>query len=173
MDVAHAMCVKAAQSGLPTTGGRIEALPFADATFDAVFSSLVLQWVPEWQKAVAEMQRVLKPGGVLAISTFGAATLKELKESFAAVDRYAHVSAFAPRFGNAEKEIITEHYTNLLALMRQLKRIGARNKMLFRRKSLMTRGQMERAERRYSERFGGPSGLPVTWEILYSVTRKP
>jgi malonyl-CoA O-methyltransferase len=173
LDVAYAMCAKAAGPDAPAINGSVDALPFTDNTFDVVFSSLVLQWVPDWKKAMEEMQRVLKPGGLLAISTFGPHTLKELKESFAAVDKYSHVSSFIPREAFAETQTITEYYPDVLALMRHLKIIGARNKLLGRRKSIMTRGQMTRVEQRYKERFGVAAGLPVTWEILYSVIVKP
>ena len=46
-------------------------LPFADATFDLVTCFLVLPHVPEDTTAVAELVRVLKPGGMLALSGHG------------------------------------------------------------------------------------------------------
>ncbi|TIQ31817.1 MAG: class I SAM-dependent methyltransferase [Mesorhizobium sp.] len=42
------------------------ALPFADDTFDRALALLVLHFVPEAGKAVAEMRRVVRPGGVVA-----------------------------------------------------------------------------------------------------------
>ncbi|OWZ94195.1 SAM-dependent methyltransferase [Sinorhizobium sp. LM21] len=42
------------------------ALPFADASFDRAMALLVLHFVPESGKAVAEMRRVTRPGGVVA-----------------------------------------------------------------------------------------------------------
>ncbi|RPI60738.1 MAG: class I SAM-dependent methyltransferase [Planctomycetaceae bacterium] len=42
--------------------GDIQALPFADETFDAVFSFSVLQYV-DWPAAIRQCRRVLKPGG--------------------------------------------------------------------------------------------------------------
>ncbi len=43
-------------------------LPFADGTFDCVIASEILEHVPEDEKAIAELVRVLKPGGALAIT---------------------------------------------------------------------------------------------------------
>jgi ubiquinone/menaquinone biosynthesis C-methylase UbiE len=43
--------------------GDAEELPFADTRFDAVFDFGALHHVPDWQRSVAEIQRVLKPGG--------------------------------------------------------------------------------------------------------------
>jgi SAM-dependent methyltransferase len=42
------------------------ALPFADDGFDRAMAMLVLHFVPEAGKAVAEMRRVVRPGGVVA-----------------------------------------------------------------------------------------------------------
>jgi SAM-dependent methyltransferase len=39
------------------------ALPFPDGAFDRAFSLLVLQFIPESERAVAEMRRVVRPGG--------------------------------------------------------------------------------------------------------------
>lgn len=41
-----------------------EALPFPDQTFDMVYSSHVLEHIPDQQKALKEIYRVLKPGGI-------------------------------------------------------------------------------------------------------------
>lgn len=46
------------------------ALPFADAQFDHALSMLVLQFVPEADKAIGEMRRVTRPGGTVAAATW-------------------------------------------------------------------------------------------------------
>jgi SAM-dependent methyltransferase len=43
-------------------------LPFADAAFDDVVASLVLHYLRDWQPTLAELRRVLKPGGRLIAS---------------------------------------------------------------------------------------------------------
>ena len=47
-----------------------DRLPFPDATFDAAMSSFVLQLVPSRPRALREIRRVLRPGGLLAYVTW-------------------------------------------------------------------------------------------------------
>jgi len=49
--------------------GSVYALPFEDASFDAVFSHALLEHLKEPVKAAAEFRRVLKPGGVIGVCT--------------------------------------------------------------------------------------------------------
>jgi 2-polyprenyl-6-hydroxyphenyl methylase/3-demethylubiquinone-9 3-methyltransferase len=49
--------------------GRLERLPFADGAFDAVVAADVLEHVPDLPAAVAELARVLTPGGRFAFDT--------------------------------------------------------------------------------------------------------
>ena len=58
-------------------------LPLASASVDLVFSNLMLQWCQPPDAALAEVRRVLRPGGFLAFSTFGPATLQELRSAWA------------------------------------------------------------------------------------------
>ena len=48
--------------------GDALALPFRDATFDRVLCSEVLEHIPDDEGAMAELARVLKPGGTMAIT---------------------------------------------------------------------------------------------------------
>lgn len=47
--------------------GDAQALPYADGAFDAAISGLVLNFVPDRAKMIAEMARVARPGGVVAL----------------------------------------------------------------------------------------------------------
>ncbi len=69
--------------GLPfaaLTGVTADAveLPFADASFDAVIAMHMLYHLPDPSLAIAEMFRVLRPGGVLAVTTNGAGNMAEI-----------------------------------------------------------------------------------------------
>lgn len=57
-----------------------QALPFAEAAFDAVIANHMLYHVPDRPRALAEFRRVLRPGGRLYAATNGEAHLRELHE---------------------------------------------------------------------------------------------
>ena len=58
--------------GLPieTIEGDAEALPFADASFDAVISALGVMFAPDHERTAAEMLRTCRPGGTIALANW-------------------------------------------------------------------------------------------------------
>lgn len=67
--------------------GDAEALPFADGAFDAVVSQFGHMFAPRPDVAVAEMLRVLRPGGTVAFSTWPPELF--IGRMFALIGRYA------------------------------------------------------------------------------------
>src|SRR5688572_12620460 len=64
---------RAAEEGLSDItwkAGDAEALPFPDASFDVVVSSCGLMFAPDQAKVAAEVARVTKPGGRIAIQAW-------------------------------------------------------------------------------------------------------
>src|SRR5215471_9723575 len=61
---------KASDSRLIFEQGDAAALPYADGAFDAALSLLVLNFVPDAERAALEMARVTKPGGLVAACEF-------------------------------------------------------------------------------------------------------
>lgn len=49
--------------------GSADALPFSDACMDVCLAPELLEHVPDWQASLRELTRILKPGGVLYLST--------------------------------------------------------------------------------------------------------
>jgi SAM-dependent methyltransferase len=58
----------------------VQAIPYPWATFDAVIANHMLYHVPERERALAEVQRVLRPGGRLYAATGGENHMAELYE---------------------------------------------------------------------------------------------
>lgn len=72
---------RCAPLGFASVSGQqadVAALPFADQSFDVVIAMHMLYHVADQEKAVAEMHRVLRPGGTLAVTTNGVGDLKQL-----------------------------------------------------------------------------------------------
>jgi len=70
IDVSPAMLAQA--RGLPVARASAQALPFAATTFDLIWSATMLEFVADPVGAVAEMARVLRPGGRLVVGTINA-----------------------------------------------------------------------------------------------------
>ena len=62
VDASEAMVAAARARGIAADVASAESLPYADASFDAVFSNAVLHWVRDHDAMMAEVRRVLKPG---------------------------------------------------------------------------------------------------------------
>ncbi|ADI14835.1 class I SAM-dependent methyltransferase [Truepera radiovictrix] len=74
-----------------------QALPFADAAFDAVIANHMLYHVPDLPRALTEVRRVLRPGGTLFAATNGREHLLELDALTRALTPEGVVSAFSRR----------------------------------------------------------------------------
>ncbi|MFP7723256.1 malonyl-ACP O-methyltransferase BioC [Lysobacter sp. A3-1-A15] len=154
------------------------ALPLRESSVDVLFSNLCLQWVEDLPAVFAGFRRVLKPGGLLLVSTFGPDTLHELRTAFAQADDAPHVSLFPAigQFGDAliaagfkdpvlDRDEFVLHHDDLGGLMRELRTLGATNAMAGRRRHLTGRSRFARAAAAYPHTDGR---LPATWEVIYA-----
>jgi SAM-dependent methyltransferase len=66
--------------GLDASLADVQSLPFADASFDVVVAAWMLYHVPDLDRGLAEIARVLRPGGRLVAATNSTAHLLELRE---------------------------------------------------------------------------------------------
>jgi ubiquinone/menaquinone biosynthesis C-methylase UbiE len=89
---------KASRAGLEIDFrvGVIESLPYPDATFDTVTSSLMMHHLPEHlrSKGLAEIRRVLKPGGRLLIADITRLGPSFLERFFTLLLRHGHAMQF-------------------------------------------------------------------------------
>jgi malonyl-CoA O-methyltransferase len=154
------------------------SLPLADSSVDVLFSNLCIQWIDDLPALFDEFRRVLRPGGYLALSTFGTDTLHELRAAWAAADRTPHVSAFAPiaLVGDAllsagfrdpvlDVEHFALHYPDAAGVMRELKALGATNADARRARGLTGKRHFRRVLDAY-EQFRADGVLPATYEVI-------
>ena len=189
MPMLHAACANTRGYWLrareiPRINADLRALPFADGSFDLLFCNLALQWVEDLPAAFAGFRRVLKPGGMLLVSTFGGETLAELREAFAAADALPHVSPFtaiAP-FGDAlvaagfrepviDRDVFVESHTHFRDILESLRAMGATNALQARRRTLSGRARFAAAEAAHPRDAAG--GFPLRWEAIYAQAWAP
>ena len=169
--------------GVPLVCADVQSLPLAAASVDLFWSSLMLQWCNRTDLAFAEAQRSLCSGGQFVFSTFGPATLHELRDSFA--DGHTHVSRFpgsdelqaqlaAAGFSDIRIEARAEvlHYADVRSLMLELKAIGAHNATAGRARGLTGKRGWQAMLANYETRRMS-NGLPATYELFYVSARKP
>ncbi len=83
---ASAMMVAGARArGLTVEEGSAESMPFLDRSFDAVFSNAALHWVRDQDAMMAEVHRILRPGGRFVAEMGGHGNIAAIRVGFAAV----------------------------------------------------------------------------------------
>jgi len=159
----------------------MQALPLAPSSLDLLWSSLMLQWCNRTDLAFAEARRCLREDGRFVFSTFGPATLQELRDSFA--DGRTHVSRFpdadelqaqlvAAGFAEVKIEARSEvlFYPDVRSLMLELKAIGAHNATAGRARGLTGKRGWQAMQENYAARRT-TEGLPATYELFYVSAR--
>jgi SAM-dependent methyltransferase len=164
-----------------------EALPFRDASLDLVVSGLALQFVNDLPGVLVQIRRALKPDGLFLAALLGGETLTELRQSFAAAEsemeggaspRVApfadlrELGALLQRAGFAlpvtDVDRVTVRYDTVFGLMHDLRRMGATNALLSRRRMPLRRATLLRLAEIYAERFADGDGrLRATFEIVW------
>jgi malonyl-CoA O-methyltransferase len=182
LDAAFGMCAEARKKGLPSLHARAETLPLRNEAVDMVVSNLMLQWLPATERFFGEAERILKPGGLLAVANFAQGTLAELSKAFAAAGEKHRVSDFVASAELVKKieaagfeviveqhETITEHYADLPDLCAYLRAIGANNKRLNRPRGMLTMRKLREVAMVYPREA---AGIPASWEVQTVIARK-
>jgi len=172
--------------GLRVTADE-ETLPFAERSLDLVVSALALQFVNDLPGALIQIRRALKPDGLLLAALIGGDSLTELRSAFAAAESEVEggisprVAPFADirelggllqRAGFAlpvvDSERVAVRYDSALALMRDLRCMGATNILHERLRTPLKRSTLERVMAIYADRFADADGrVRATFEIIW------
>ena len=162
-----------------------EALPLREGSFDLVVSGLALQFANDLPGVLVDPTRSGRtacPGGAGRRRK-----LIELREAFAAAEAEIEggvsprvapfadlrdLGALLQRAGFAlpvtDVDRLTVRYATPLALMHDLRRMGATNALVERRRQPLRRATLRRMMEVYARRFAGPDGrVPATFEIVW------
>ncbi|HEU5272336.1 MAG TPA: methyltransferase domain-containing protein [Xanthobacteraceae bacterium] len=185
------IAIDANAQGFDAAGPRVvadeEALPVADGSLDLVVSALALQSVNDLPGTLVQIRRALKPDGLFLAALLGGDSLAELRQSFAAAEaevdggvspRVApfidarEAGALLQRAGFAlpvtDIERITARYASPFGLMADLRRMGATNVLVERRRTPLSRATLRRMVELYAERFADPDGrVRASFDIVW------
>jgi SAM-dependent methyltransferase len=172
---------------IPQPEAAQEALSLAPASLDLVLSALAFQFVNDLPGVLAQIRRALKPDGLLLAAMLGGDTLTELRQSFAAAEAECEggvsprvapfadlrdIGALLQRAGLAlpvtDVDRIVVRYDNAFALMQDLRRMGATNILLERRRKPTRRTTLLTMAQVYAERFADPDGrIRATFDVIW------
>lgn len=166
----HVICAEA--SRLPLPAGSV----------DMVVSNLMLPWCLPPDGVFAEVRRVLAPGGLFLFSSLGPDTLTELRQSWAVADEGRHVhpfmdmhdvgdalirEGFADPVMDVERLVVT--YSDVDALLRELRASGASNALRGRLQGLGGRGRLRAMKSAYDGFRDPQERIPATCEVVYGL----
>jgi SAM-dependent methyltransferase len=93
-DASPAMVEAARARGIAADHAQAEQLPYPDGAFDAVFSNAALHWVRGQDAMLAQVHRVLRPGGRFVAEMGGHGNIAAIRVAFLAVlARHCHSEA--------------------------------------------------------------------------------
>jgi len=172
---------------VPSVVADEEILPFAPASFDLITSNLSLHWVNDLPGTLAQVRQVLRPEGMFLATLFGGDTLYELRACLLEAEMVVTGGA-SPRVSPSltmqtasgllqragfslpvtDQEVITLTYSNIFALMRDLRGMGEVNAHAQRLRHPTRRAVFDLANTLYIKRFGLSDGrIPARFEILF------
>jgi SAM-dependent methyltransferase len=176
----------AAPRGIDIVIGDEEALPFAAASLDLAVSALALQFVNDLPGVLAQIRTALRPDGLFLAAFVGGESLHELAEVFASAESevtggasprvapFVEVRAaggLLQRAGFAlpvvDQDRLTVRYDDAIALMRDLRAMGAANPLAERARHPLRREVLARAAAAYAERFADADGrIRASFDII-------
>jgi SAM-dependent methyltransferase len=164
-----------------------EPLPLEPESLDLAVSALAFQFVNDLPGVLAQIRRALKPDGLLLAAMIGGDTLTELRQSFAAAEAECEggmsprvapfadlrdVGALLQRADFAlpvtDVDRVVVRYDSAFALMADLRRMGATNVLVERRRIPSRRATLLRMAQIYGERFADPDGrIRATFDVIW------
>src|SRR5579872_4164913 len=165
----------------------VERLPLAPQSCDLITSLLALQSVDDLPGVLIQIRQALKPDGLFLACLLGGETLTELRQSLTAGEAEIlagaapRVAPFADvrtlggllqRAGLAlpvvDLDRIVARYGDIVALMRDLRAMGATNVLTARSRRFLRRDVLARAGQIYAERFADEDGrIRATFDLVW------
>lgn len=143
----------------------------SSSTLDTVVSASTIQWFNSPQAFLRETLRVLRPGGIAAISLFGPGTFREISAVTGTSLNYPTLSSLTASIKDhaeilhAEETLTTQYFDDIRQLMRHIKLTGV---------NALTPQSPSAALRLTRGYKLAPDGrAPLTYHPIYLIFKKP
>lgn len=162
-----------------------ESIPVKSASIDTVFSSMALQWCVPINLAMAEIYRVLKPGGNAVLALLCKGSMSELKDSWQSIDRVPHVNQFqahqvivdSSKHCGFNAKASTHRYTtwhcDAKAALNSIKSIGANVVPSTGNQTRLCRNTLAELQHVYANRHAQNGQLPLGYQVSFLRLHKP
>lgn len=152
--------------------GDIERLDLP-APLDLIISNATFQWLTDLNTFLPRLKRTLKPGGLLAFSTFGPENLREIRAltgnglDYLPVERLARLLHAHFEVLTCSAEVVTLDFPTPHQALRHLRLTGVNGAS----RQQWTKAKMFAFERSYREQFGHANGVPLTYQPILCIAK--
>jgi len=162
-------------------------LELPDRTFDLVLSNATVQWFVDLENGIQRMAAALRPGGLLALGTFGERTFQELADAFSCAYRKNQLTAhnhvvpmksakclrrILPEAEIVERDVVS-YFTDVRAFLQSIRDAGAVNSQADRKS--IPKAVLRDMSHYYKSRYTAPDGthIQATYHTCFMFYRRP
>ncbi|AAO26995.1 biotin synthesis protein BioC [Buchnera aphidicola str. Bp (Baizongia pistaciae)] len=153
----------------------MEQLPICDNIFDLSWSNLSLQWCNKFNKAISELCRVTKPGGMVVFSTIAHGSLYEFNKAYRTINSSYQENKFLSindiKLSCCNKKtlidniLITFSFSKILEAMYSFKKIGA-NYISSNHSKILTKKKIRQLQENWPY---NPNGYLLSYRFVFGV----
>lgn len=154
--------------------GDAEELPLP-AGADLITSCSTIQWFEQPARFLQRSADALRPGGLLALSTFGGANLRQIRAltghglSYPSLTAWQAMAPPTLTWQHLEEEEVTLWFPSPIEVLRHLKETGVTGT----EKQMWSRQRLARFTESYQQQFGTATGqVPLTYHPIYLILKK-
>lgn len=140
---------------------------------DLIISGAAFQWINDKEKLFSGLKNIIKPGGIIAFSTFGTQNFCEIKEITSNSLKYCSfddtLSALSKNFEimHASQEIVKLLFENPIEILKHLKYTGVNGVS----NQLWTKNKLNLFSESYKKLFSQNSKLSLTYHPMYFIVK--
>ena len=161
--------------------GDIDSLPFANDSFDLIYSNLSIQWCQSLHSVLTNVHKVLRPGGYFIFSTLAKESLIEIKKAWHAIGESHQGNKYMPF--TRQKHIYDNslfkvkrldcqykhlYYQTVSSALSEMKLLGITTLINPRNKGLTTPSRLNKFIASY-EKMRDIKGIPCTYQVICGV----